>query len=51
MSMSKRAIAPGAKVLIIDDFMRGGGSIVGISEMIGEFSGTEMCIRDSRYSV
>lgn len=38
--MSKRAIAPGAKVLIIDDFMRGGGSIVGISEMIGEFSGT-----------
>ncbi len=40
MSMSKRAIVPGAKVLIIDDFMRGGGSIVGISEMIGEFSGT-----------
>lgn len=40
MSMSKRAIAPGSKVLIIDDFMRGGGSIVGISEMISEFSGT-----------
>ncbi len=40
MSMSKRAIAPGAKVLIIDDFMRGGGSIGGISEMIGEFSGS-----------
>lgn len=33
-------ITPGSKVLIIDDFMRGGGSIVGISEMIGEFNGS-----------
>ena len=40
MSMSKRAIAEGSKVLIIDDFMRGGGSVTGISEMIGEFGGT-----------
>ena len=40
MSMAKRAITPGSKVLIIDDFMRGGGSIVGISEMIGEFNGS-----------
>ena len=38
--MAKRAITPGSKVLIIDDFMRGGGSIVGISEMIGEFNGS-----------
>lgn len=38
MSMSKRAIAEGSKVLIIDDFMRGGGSVVGISEMIAEFN-------------
>ena len=37
MSMSKRAIAEGSKVLIIDDFMRGGGSVVGIAEMVGEF--------------
>lgn len=37
MSMSKRAISNGGKVLIIDDFMRGGGSVVGISEMTGEF--------------
>lgn len=40
MSMSKRAIAEGSKVLIIDDFMRGGGSVVGISEMISEFNAT-----------
>ena len=40
MSMSKRAIRSGAKVLIIDDFMRGGGSVTGISEMIGEFGGS-----------
>ncbi len=38
MSMSKRAIASGSKVLIIDDFMRGGGSVVGISEMAAEFN-------------
>lgn len=38
MSMSKRAIVSGSKVLIIDDFMRGGGSVVGISEMVAEFN-------------
>ncbi len=37
MSMSKRAIKTGSKVLIIDDFMRGGGSVTGITEMVGEF--------------
>lgn len=40
MSLSKRAIANGSRVLIIDDFMRGGGSVVGISEIVGEFGGT-----------
>lgn len=40
MSLSKRAVKPGAKVLVIDDFMRGGGSVVGISEIIGEFGGS-----------
>lgn len=39
MSLSKRAIANGARILIIDDFMRGGGSVVGISELVGEFGG------------
>lgn len=36
MSISKRAAAPGSKVLIIDDFMRGGGSIKGICEIFSE---------------
>ncbi|MDO4393673.1 MAG: pur operon repressor [Bacillota bacterium] len=36
MSISKRAAAPGSKVLIIDDFMRGGGSIKGIVEILNE---------------
>ncbi len=40
MSMSKRAIDSGSKIIIIDDFMRGGGSIIGISDMIKEFSGS-----------
>jgi purine operon repressor len=37
MSLAKRAIKPGEKALIIDDFMRGGGSIVGIKDMLREF--------------
>ena len=36
MSISKRAAAPGSKALIIDDFMRGGGSIKGIVEILSE---------------
>jgi len=36
MSISKRAAAPGSKALIIDDFMRGGGSIKGIAEILSE---------------
>lgn len=36
MSISKRAAAPYSKVLIIDDFMRGGGSVKGISEIMSE---------------
>lgn len=37
MSISKRAVAPGSRALIIDDFMRGGGSIKGIAEILSEF--------------
>jgi purine operon repressor len=37
MSISKRAVASGSKAIIIDDFMRGGGSVKGISEMLAEF--------------
>ncbi|MBQ0004667.1 MAG: pur operon repressor [Clostridiales bacterium] len=37
MSIAKRAVEPGSKALIIDDFMRGGGSIKGIVEILAEF--------------
>lgn len=40
MSISKRALVPGSKALIIDDFMRGGGSIKGITEILSEFDVT-----------
>jgi purine operon repressor len=37
MSISKRAVKPGTKALIIDDFMRGGGSVKGIADILSEF--------------
>lgn len=37
MSVSKRAVEQGSKALIIDDFMRAGGSIKGIQDILGEF--------------
>lgn len=37
MSISKRSVKPGTKALIIDDFMRGGGSIKGITDILSEF--------------
>ena len=37
MSLSKRAIKPGSRAIIIDDFARGGGSISGICDMLAEF--------------
>ncbi len=37
MSMAKRAALPGSHALIIDDFMRAGGSIKGIAELLDEF--------------
>jgi pur operon repressor, Bacillus subtilis type len=37
MSISKRAVEPGSKALIIDDFMRGGGSTKGIADILSEF--------------
>ena len=37
MSLSKRALKPGSKAIIIDDFMRGGGSIKGVEDMLSEF--------------
>lgn len=37
MSISKRSVTPGSKAIVIDDFMRGGGSVKGIEEILLEF--------------
>lgn len=37
MSLAKRAVRAGGKAIIIDDFMRAGGSIKGIMDMMREF--------------
>lgn len=37
MSLSKRSLKPGANVLIVDDYMRGGGTISGMISMVQEF--------------
>lgn len=37
MSIAKRAVENGKKAIIIDDFMRAGGSVKGISDILGEF--------------
>ena len=37
MSIAKRAVAQGTKAIVIDDFMRGGGSLKGIRDILGEF--------------
>jgi len=37
MSVSKRAIKAGQRAIIIDDFMRQGGSVSGIENMLSEF--------------
>ena len=37
MSIAKRAVEPGRKAIVIDDFMRGGGSLRGIQDILAEF--------------
>lgn len=37
MSLSRRAIVAGARVLIIDDFMKAGGTARGLVDLMGEF--------------
>ena len=39
MTLTKRAIPPNAKVLIIDDFMKAGGTAKGLKELVLEMSG------------
>ena len=38
MSLSRRALPAGARVLIIDDFMKGGGTAKGMQELMAEFN-------------
>lgn len=40
MTVSKKMIRPGQRALVIDDFMRNGGTLKGIMEMMKEFSVT-----------
>lgn len=37
MSLSRRSLEPGARALIIDDFMKAGGSARGMVDLMGEF--------------
>lgn len=37
MSLAKRAVRPGGRAIVIDDFMRGGGSSKGLAEILAEF--------------
>ncbi|KID41052.1 pur operon repressor [Fructilactobacillus fructivorans] len=37
MTISKRSLQPGSNVLIVDDFLRGGGTISGLTSLIDEF--------------
>lgn len=39
MTLTKRAIPPNARVLIIDDFMKAGGTAKGLAELVGEMNG------------
>lgn len=38
MSLPRRALPQGAKVLVVDDFMKGGGTARGLKELLTEFS-------------
>lgn len=40
MSLTKRAIPVGARVLLIDDFMKAGGTARGMAELVAEMGGT-----------
>ena len=37
MALARRAVKPGQKALIIDDFMKGGGTLRGMAELMQEF--------------
>lgn len=37
MALARRAVNPGQRALIVDDFMKGGGTLQGMVDMMGEF--------------
>ena len=38
MALARRAVEPGQRALIIDDFMKGGGTLLGMHDLMKEFS-------------
>jgi purine operon repressor len=44
MTLSRRAIKEGSKVLIVDDFMKGGGTAKGVKDLMAEFNAEVMGI-------
>ena len=40
MVLSKRSLKEGSKVLVVDDFMKAGGTINGMKNLLEEFSAT-----------
>lgn len=40
MSLPKRALPPGARVIFVDDYLRGGGTAHGAMELLAEFDAT-----------
>ena len=40
MVLSKRTLKEGSKVLVVDDFLRAGGSITGVTNLMEEFNAT-----------
>lgn len=44
MSLTKRAMLPGQRVIIIDDFMKAGGTAKGMSELVRESGATTVGI-------
>ena len=38
MSLARRALPAGARVVVIDDFMKAGGTVRGLQELLGEFT-------------
>ena len=37
MALARRAVTPGQRALIVDDFMKGGGTLQGMVDMMKEF--------------